>query len=490
MAKTGPKAEVTSEPLTLRKRRVRSKSFEDFCRKYLSLKSAPGKPFKPVGFQLDIVSQIFDCGDVFLAGVQIGRKNGKTALMAAIALWDMFVAGPYGANVVCCAVNEAQAMLLFKDAAWMVENSPELAARALIYKDHIEVPGRAATLRALPAEARGLEGLLYSTAILDEAGDASLDTFETLLDAQGALDRSRLILIGTPSGRDDTPLHRVRDIVRTEARASHVFIEYSADAFRSHDWDCDHCLTLANPAVGAGFLKIKALDATKPPATSITRYRQRRLGQWIAGTGESWLDASQWDACDDGRTIEPGANVVVSIDGSRVSDSTALVMASIEEKPVIELVQLWQPHLQDDDYRVPVADVEARIRALSDIYCVREITGDPAQGWSRTFSILADEGFTVAEFPNSSQRMMPAIAAFKFAVLEGELSHNGDPQLAQHITNAVMRERERGYLIYKPASNSAKKIDATISSVMAHARARHHWRRPKAGQLRVLKMRK
>lgn len=484
--KTGPKAIASAEPLALPNRRMRSKSFDDFCKTYLSLKRSPGKPFKPARFQLDIVSQIFDSGEVYLAGLQIGRKNGKTALCAALALWDLFT-GIYAANIVCCAVDERQAMLLFEEAVWMVENSPELASRAQIYKDRIVVPGRAATLRALPAEAKRLEGLLYSTAILDEAGDASLDTYETLLDAQGALDESRLLLIGTPSGRDDTPLYRVRETVRTDPSPSRVWIEYSADDYRSHEWSCPHCLELGNPAIAAGFLKPKAMEASRPPAVSITRWRQRRLGQWISGTGEQWLDRHVWDAlAEPERVILPGAPVVLAVDGSRVEDSTALVMVSIEARPIVQLVGLWQPHLHDDSYRVPVLDVEARIRQLSDIYSVKEVTGDPAQGWNRSFSILADENLPVVEFPNSSARMMPAIAAFKLAVQNAELSHADDDRLGVHIANAVMRERERGYLIYKPAANSPKKIDAAICAVMAHSRARWHWDKQQTpAQLRV-----
>ena len=38
-------------------------------------------------------------------------------------------------------------------------------------------------------------------------------------------------------------------------------------------------------------------------------------------------------------------------------------------------------------------------------------------------------------FPQSSERMVPATQRFYEAVVNGQLTHSGDPRLARHIEN-------------------------------------------------------
>ena len=488
-AKTGPKAPVTLTALNIGNARKNSRKFDLFCRQYFFVKGKAGpQPLKPRKWQTFIVASFFDSKQVRLAGLQIGRGNGKSTLLAAIALWNLFTT--YGADVVCCATDERQAGIIYDIARYAIEHSPALSARALIYKDKITVPGLDATLRVLPAKSDSLEGLNYSLAILDEAGFANKDTFATLLDAQGKRDESILVLIGTPGPASDSPLASTRDDARTSPDDPlTAWVEFSADDYRSHPWDCLHCLQAANPAY-ADFLFAAGVDASRPPKVPEARWRRVRLGQWVTGSGDQWIDRADWDECQDARVILPGSPVVLAIDGSRVEDSTALVMVSVEAKPIVQLVQLWEPHLEGDDYRVPVLDVERKIIELADIFNVREVTGDPF-GWSRTFEVLKERGLPVTEFPNTRERTTPAVAAFKTAVAEQEISHDGSHKLAAHISNAVMDEWARGYTIRKASPHSKAKIDAAICAVMGLTRAKWHAaQKPKATGFRKVEIRR
>jgi phage terminase large subunit-like protein len=480
----GPKAAADDSPLLLPNRRIRSKSFDDFCRKYVPIRSKTGPvPLKPRKWQREIVSKIFDDVSVRLAGLQISRGNGKTSLCAAIGLWDLFC-GQYGANVVACAVDERQATILFDVARWMVENSPELASRAQVYKDKIVVPGRSSTLRVLPAEAKRLEGLDFSLCILDESGVASADTFEVLNDSQGKRETSTLLLIGTPGIDPDAPLARVREYNRATP-GDVVWIEYSADDFKQHDWDCQHCLRLANPAYG-DFLFASGVASSKPPKSTEARWRRVRLGQWVTGSGDGYLDKGPWDACaEPARVILPGSPVVLGLDGSRSDDATALVAVSIEARPIVQVLGLWEPRLHDADYRVPVLAVEDAIRSAADVYSVTEIAADPF-GWSRTLEVLKDEGCSVVEFPNTRERVSPVVASFREAVFQREISHDGDPKLAAHVTNAVVVEWARGIIVSKPSPKSARKIDALMATLFAFSRAKYHAaQKPKNNRLLI-----
>ena len=51
------------------------------------------------------------------------------------------------------------------------------------------------------------------------------------------------------------------------------------------------------------------------------------------------------------------------------------------------------------------------------------------------------------------------------------LTHSGDPHLARHIGNAVLKEDARGSRLAKERRDSLRRIDAAVAAVMAHDRA-------------------
>ena len=77
----------------------------------------------------------------------------------------------------------------------------------------------------------------------------------------------------------------------------------------------------------------------------------------------------------------------------------------------------------------------------------------------------------VVEYPQTSSRLTPATARFYEAVLNGGLTHSGDPRLRRHIDNAVLRVDSRGQRITKETKYSTRRIDLAISAVMALDRA-------------------
>ena len=51
------------------------------------------------------------------------------------------------------------------------------------------------------------------------------------------------------------------------------------------------------------------------------------------------------------------------------------------------------------------------------------------------------------------------------------LTHSGDPRLARHITNAVLKVDSRGQRIAKDHKGSSRKIDLAVAAIMALDRA-------------------
>jgi phage terminase large subunit-like protein len=100
--------------------------------------------------------------------VQVARGNGKTTLMAGLALWDL-LAGD-GRRVHVIANNEEQAGICLDTARTMAIRlaDPTLLARA----QRVVRPSHDCEMTALPALERSLDGLNPSLWIADEAADA------------------------------------------------------------------------------------------------------------------------------------------------------------------------------------------------------------------------------------------------------------------------------------------------------------------------------
>ncbi len=176
---------------------------------------------------------------------------------------------------------------------------------------------------------------------------------------------------------------------------------------------------------------------------------------------------------DGGRTIAPGAEVVLGFDGSFNGDCTAIVVATVADVPHLDVVACWERPQAARDWQVPIVDVEQAIRDACRRWQVVELAADPLR-WARSLQILDGEGLPVAEFPQNPSRMTPATTKFFEAVMNGGITHSGDRALARHVGNAVLRADSRGTRIYKEHKNSTRRIDLAVAAVMAVDRASWH----------------
>lgn len=471
--KAGPKAAVDGSPLPFPPRSVGAARFAAFCEAFIVTPKGTGalRPMKIRPWQLDLVGSVLDADPrPRTAGWMMPRGQGKSTLVAALGLYDLML-GEEGASVVVAAVDERQAGIVFRTAARMVELSEPLAGRVQVYKDRLAVPERGASFVCLPAEPKRLEGLDYTTAILDELGVVSRDTYEVLTLAQGKREQSTLIGIGTPGPNPDNVLADLRQYAAEHPDdTSLVWREHSAAGFEHHPVDCAHCWELANPALD-DFLHRDAMAALMPPKTREATFRRARLCQLVTDTEGAFLPTGVWDSLATGSGIPDGAEVVVALDGSFSDDTTALLVATVSTEPHFDVLAVWERPTGDESYRVPVAEVEQTIREACRRWSVVEIIADPFR-WTRTLQALEAERLPVVEFPHSPSRLTAATTDLYSAATNAQMSHSGDPRLAAHVAAAVIAEDARGMRLAKASrSRNARKIDLAACLVMAHSRA-------------------
>lgn len=161
---------------------------------------------------------------------------------------------------------------------------------------------------------------------------------------------------------------------------------------------------------------------------------------------------------------------MLGFDRSFSGDCTALVAVTVSGAPHVELVALWEAPEGARDWRVPILEVEQAIRDACRRFRVRAIVADPFR-WARSLELPEGEGLPVEEFPQTPARMTPATSRTFEAVVNRALTHSGDPRLARHLANAVLREDPRGARLAKEHKHSKRRIDAAVAAVMALHRA-------------------
>jgi hypothetical protein len=224
----------------------------------------------------------------------------------------------------------------------------------------------------------------------------------------------------------------------------------------------------------ASWLDVERLvEEIEDPTTSDSDAKRFYLNQPASLAGERWMDSERWDTATE--PFEPIADfteVVLAFDGSHSGDSTALVVATLEDSPRLDVVDCWELPADDVDpeWQVPVEDVEDAIRAACKRWKVREIACD-THGWLRSFQILEKERLPVVDFPQTPSRMIPATKMFMESVVNGRFRPSPDVRLRRHIMNAVLKTSSRGGQIFKDSKTSPRKIDLAVASVMALERA-------------------
>lgn len=405
------------------------------------------------------------------------RKSGKSAILSSLTLYLTFC-GPDGGESYAVASSKDQARIVFNDAKRMVQMDPELSAATRLYRDAIEVVDSGSVMRVLAAEAPQLEGLNATAVCYDEVHTApNRELWDVLALSMGA--RVDPIMLGistagvkTDSTGRDSLCYSMYQYGKRIATGEVDDPAFFFAAWEPHRDDID----FRDPAVWAeanpGFGDISDPEdfASAILRTPEAEFKTKRLNVWTS-TSEAWLPHGAWDVVEDRREIPAGADVVLAFDGSFNGDCTAIVAVEVAEHPHIQVVEVWEkPDDADANWQVPVLDVEESIRAACAKWQVHEIACDPYR-WARTFQILEDEGLPVVLFPQSPARMTPATNRFFEAVVNQQVTHDGDQRLARHVGNATLRVDSRGSRLAKEAKTSTRRIDLAVASVMGLERA-------------------
>src|SRR5262245_5442481 len=273
---------------------------------------AGGQPFNLRPWQVRIVKQIFKRRKDGLRQyrtvlLMVARKNGKSELAAALALYGLLADGEIGPEVYSAAADKDQASLVFKVAAQMIRNEPTLEARLelsdslkrIIYRQEKSE----GIYRAISAEAYSKHGCNASMVVYDELHAApNRELYDVLSTSMGARKQPLMLVIST-AGFDRHSIlwelyqHAVK--VKENPALDPSFLPILYEAPPEADWTDERIWKRANPALGdfrsLDDMRLLAQRAKEIPAQENT-FRRLYLNQWTEQASR-WLQLAAWDAC-------------------------------------------------------------------------------------------------------------------------------------------------------------------------------------------------
>lgn len=250
-----------------------------------------------------------------VAYVVMGRKNGKSELVAGITLYLIVGDDEEAAEVYGAAKDTKQAGKVFEPALRMMQLSPALSARLTHNKNSRRLIDErtASYYEIITSDAEGELGHNPHGFVLDEVLSQPDDSlWNAMRTAAGTRLQSLMFAITTETDRSTSfgaslidEAERIQD---EPQRAPHVFSYVRKTPQDVDPWD-EKNWPLANPALG-DFLSVQALreealEAKNDP-TKENSFRQFRLNQrvnqasrWMpmhlysASSGEPWLSPGQ-----------------------------------------------------------------------------------------------------------------------------------------------------------------------------------------------------
>jgi phage terminase large subunit-like protein len=290
-------------------------------------------PFQ-VKFILDVYDNPFGTAKAYLT---MARKNGKTALIAALLL--AHVCGPLAfrnSQLVSGAMSREQAATVYNLAAKMIQLKPVLKALVFPVPSAKSLKGleMGTEYRATSAEASTAHGGSPILVILDEMGQikgptsAFVDALET---SQGAYANPLLIAISTQASDDNDLFSRWIDDALLTQDPKIVCHVYAADP--DADLMDEEAWASANPGLGVirneASLRASAEKAQRLPADEPT-FRQLFLNQRVEAKAP-YVSRSTWAA--NGEPPDPDANLLWygGLDLSATVDLTAFVSVGFDD---------------------------------------------------------------------------------------------------------------------------------------------------------------
>ena len=471
-----------------------------FIERYCKVPSGAnvGKDLVLDDFQKKFILDVYDNPHGTRRGyLSIGRKNGKTALIACLLLAHLV--GPEAkrnSQLISGAMSREQAAIVYDLASKIVALSPEL--RSIIK----EVPSSKKLVgiplnteyRAISAEGKTAHGLSPVLAILDELGQvrgSQSDFVDAITTSQGAHESPLLIAISTQAPNDADLFSIWLDDAKTSEDKNIVCHLY--EAAKDCDLEDQAAWQAANPALGhfrslddviEQAARAKRMPSFEPTFRNLVLNQRVEMVAPFVSRGVWILNSSEPD-----ESVFYEEPVYIGLDLSGKNDLTAMVMIAWRDKWHVKSI-FWTPEkgLADRSRkdRAPYdiwesqgfirtimgasIDYEVVAREMMDILVDCNVVAVGFDRWR--FDLLQKEitelGFVLplVPFGQGFKDMAPAIDSLETILLNEQIAHGGNPVLTMCMANARVEKDAAGNRKLNKAKATGR-IDGAVALAMA-----------------------
>jgi phage terminase large subunit-like protein len=486
-----------------------------------------GEKFKLLGWQAFIVGSL--CGwqridhrrRFRVAYVETGKGSGKSPLAAGMGLMGLTADGESRAEVYAAATKRDQAMILFRDAVAMFQQSPELRRRlqasGIGEKTwNLAYLATGSFFRPIAAD-QGQSGPRPHIALVDELHEHPTNQVIEMLRAGFKSRRQPLLFAITNSGHDKTSVcgqyHDYALEVAGGTKEDDAFFSFVCQLDPTDDPFTDEaCWLKANPSLqeanlpGVEYLRQQVKEARGLPGKQAL-VRRLNFCEWTQAESP-WLSPTVWLPAARSYSLEQfrGRRAYAGLDLSSTTDLTSLVII-VEPKTTGEpwhtFTWAWMPdrdlaqRAHDDKVHYPQWVREghllttpgaaiSKLDVLKRLVAIGEVLQIQTVGYDRwriedLRALASDAGVKLPElieFGQGYKEMSPAIEQFEVMLLGGDLVHDAHPVLTWCAANAVIVEDDAGNRKLSKRRATGR-IDCMVAMVMAVGAAARALQAPK-----------
>ncbi len=463
-----------------------------------------GQPFKLLPFQKKIIRDIFGNVDengnriIRTVYIELPRKNGKSAIAAAIALYLLFADKEGGAEIYGAACDTYQAAIVFEVAIDMILQSPELSKRCKILEStkRIILNKDRSFYRVLSADHKSKHGFNAHGIIFDELHAQPNRHLWDVLTTSGGTRIQPLTIAITTAGFDKNSIcyekHRYAKQILEGVVEDPSFYPVIYSIKEGDDWQNEKTWKKANPALGKfrsiDEMRTKFKEAQHIPSVQNT-FRRLYLNEWTTQS-ERFIDFNKWLDCAQGINWDyfDRFECCAGLDLASVGDIAAMVLVFKEEEQYYIKPYFWCPEEKvkeryikgetfyqdwvDQGYLditpgnvIDYSYIRKKIADLNELYYIKQISFDRWNA-SEIVQNLENDGFMMLAFSQSMTNISAPTKELLRMILAKEIVHDSNPVLNWMCDNLAVKQDANGNI--KPdKQKSTEKIDGMVALIMA-----------------------
>lgn len=473
-----------------------------------------GKPIKLELFQKAYISALFGFVDKD-TGLRkyresffyVARKNGKSTMLAGIALYMLIADGEPGADCYSTATKKDQAKIIFDEVCHMVQQSPELRKYIKKRKSDLYFPLTMSKLQPLGKNSDTLDGLNAHLVIMDELhGVRDRNLYEVCKQSQSARRQPLLIMITTAGTVrecifDDVYSYASKIADGTLTDETFLPIMYELDS--RGEWREPAKWRKANPALGSIkktddlLTKVERAKNNPKDLSGILckdfNVRENSSTAWLtfdAINNEATFNVDQFNGC----WAIGGADLSLTTD---LTCATLLTMDQELNRYVMQMYFLpednFEQRIKEDRIPYDKWQEQGLLRLCkgntinySDVTdwfveMVKEKNITPAwvyyDSWSARYWVeeMTANGFNMVRCIQGAKTLSLPMQHLQADLTAKRVNYNNNPILKWCLSNTCVEEDRNGNMMPKKSNNPKRRIDGTASLLDAYTGLYEHY---------------